>query len=97
MIQIIYPFVSGILFIFYMVNFLTDIKFTRRVLIERVSSDWHNTYTEFAYPELNYGNQDSIPFNDLIVLDANLTDANAVNECPTFDEHIHSMGEFVRN
>ena len=36
--------------------------------MDKLSADWHNT--AYTYPEFNYGSSSSLPFNDLIVVDA---------------------------
>lgn len=50
------------------------------MLIDKLSADWHNT--AYTYPELNYGSTSSLPFNDLIVVNAELNQETEGEQCP---------------
>ena len=75
--QTFYPIFTCIFFSVWIVTFLDNADKNIFALMGYIQADWSNTVPDKQ--AFNSGNFDSRPFNDLIVLDANLT---GQNECP---------------
>ena len=56
----------------------------------RIDADWTNS--PFLYTELNDGEKDSMPFNDILVMDAYYPNGTTA-KCPTFEEHLNETGD----
>ena len=68
MLQTFYPCFFVVFFIVFMIIFFNYIQKNKVLLMDKLSADWHNT--AYTYQEFNYGSSSSLPFNDLIVVDA---------------------------
>ena len=90
MLQTIYPIFYGLVAIVFYINFLSKFTKQQTQILKRVSTDWHNG--KFEFPEFNNGDRESLPFNDILIMDANMTAGDHMNRCPTYDEWAAATG-----
>ena len=60
------------------------------IIMNILQADWEDTVdTNLDYQNVNNGMIDSRPFNDLLVMDANISinGSYVYNRCPTYKEH----------
>jgi len=73
------------------ISYITSIDKNQIALFDSVFADWNNV--PYDGDKFNVGSSKSMAFNELIVLDANLTTKDGkkqgpvVNKCPTYAEY----------
>tara|TARA_B110000285_G_scaffold145201_1_gene162153 strand:- start:554 stop:862 length:309 start_codon:yes stop_codon:yes gene_type:complete len=88
--------IYGILAIVFNISYIAIIDKNNVVLFDSVFADWSNSDLE-NQAKYNVGSSNSMAFNEIIVLDANLTQttttkdgkkqSSVINKCPTYEEY----------
>ena len=84
LLQTFYPIFYSCCAIVFYINYLSKITPQQNQILNRVITDWHNG--KFEFPQFNNGDRESLPFNDILILPANMTGKAGENKCPTYEE-----------